>query len=96
MIKDVIFFNNFGLYSLCQLEAAKRGLKLAQFQAECVAEHCAKQKDPQVFKNNQQLFIVCQKYAAKEGASVAEFIERCCAERMGFKKGSILDLNRDA
>jgi hypothetical protein len=97
MIKDIIFFNNFGLYSQCELEATKRGQKLARFIADCVEAHSAKENEARTFRNKRELFIYCQ----SKSENVAEFIEACCAEYFGAimkpkKKGSILDLNRDA
>lgn len=104
MIKDIIFFNNFGLYSQCELEATKREQKFARFVADCVEAYLAKQGEPKTFKNKQQLFITCQQQANKKGISVAEFIEKCCAELIDLSnkpavkkgKGGFLDLNRDA
>jgi hypothetical protein len=104
MIKDVIFFNNFGLYSQCELEATKRDQRLARFIADCIEAYLTKRGEAKTFKNKQQLFIACQQQADKEGISVAEFIEKCCAAFIGMNdkpavkkgRGGFLDLNRDA
>jgi hypothetical protein len=98
MIKDIIFFEDYGLYSQCQLEAIKRGQKIAQFMADCVGDYLAIES----FRNNQTLYVACQRQAEKEGKSIAELIEKACADKIGMtykpkkKKGGILDLNRDA
>lgn len=98
MIKDIIFFEDYGLYSQCQLEAIKRGQKISHFITDCVEEYLAIEN----FRNNQTLYVACQKQADKEGISIAELVEKACADKIGVtnkskkKRGSILDLNRDA
>jgi len=102
-IQNIIYFEDYGLYARCQLEAIKKSQKIATFIADCIEAYLAKQNVSEKIKNSQTLYAACQKQAQKEGVSIAEFTEKACADFIGVttkiaaepqKKGSFFDLNR--
>lgn len=109
-VRGIIFFDDYSLYARCKLESMSRSVKITDIIAECCEKYInSKSNESKVYKNTEMLFVDCKKYATLENKSVAKFIEDACAlELVGKevevsvpaveekKKGSWLDLNRDA
>lgn len=78
MITEIVYFNDYTLYSKCQMQAMKSGKKLNVF----IVENCMKNLPPKEIKKNLEFWIACETEAKAKNCTVADFIEACCAHEI--------------
>ena len=96
MIKEIIFFEDYGLWTRCEAEAARQGIKTTEFITIKCEELLIKNNVEKVHKKAMNLWIDCDDAAKKLNLSVAQFIEYACAlsiepEKAEKRKESFLE-----
>lgn len=85
-LKQVIFFDDYGLWMHCKKEAIKQGKKTPNFIAEKVEEFLTKKYGKITPLDSEEvLFIACEDEAKKLKMPISVFIERCCQEGLGLQ-----------
>lgn len=79
MIKNIIFFNDFALYSACEIEAKKNGKNISDFIVEsCI--NCLSVNNYPVdrIKKPIDLWVACDTVAKKLKTTVPQLMEDAC------------------
>jgi len=74
-IKEIIFFEDYGLWAKCGKAARVNKVPLAHYIAGCVEKTVGAE-----IGYDEELYDYCDREAQKQGISIAEFIENCCKE----------------
>lgn len=74
MIKDIVYFSDFGLWTKVQIEAQKKNMKVTDF----IVEKCLENLEPKICKKTMDFWILCSEAASKHNSTVAAFIEESC------------------
>ena len=92
--KYIIFFEDYGLWKLCEKECHKLDYKMFAFIAQNVAQYFRnKNGNTLAFRNSDDVYIACEEEVAKLKAkdstvTVARFMEACCAEALKVGEGN--------
>ena len=101
-IKEIIFFEDYGLWAKCGKAARVNKVPISDYIASCV-EKVEKRADTPI-NYSEELYDCCEIAAKQDGQTIAQFIEACCqseigekdiAEKAEKKKGDFFNLNRD-
>ena len=79
-VKEIIFFEDYGLWAKCGKAARVNKVSLAHYITECVEKTIGIE-----IGYDEELYDYCDGEAQKQGISIAGFIENCCKEVIGEK-----------
>lgn len=74
-IKDICFFQDYGLWAKVGMQARITKSTPSGFIAECVEKETGK-----VINYTEELYGVCQEEAKNNGLTISQYMEICCAK----------------
>lgn len=79
MIKEIIFFNDFSLYSACEIEAKKSDIKVTDFIIQACTAYLSSHDYPiDKIRKPIDLWVACDTVAKKLKTTVPQLIEDAC------------------
>jgi hypothetical protein len=77
VIKDIVYFSDFGLWTKVQIEAQKRQIKVSDYIIEKCFENLDEERCKKC-KRTMDFWILCSEAAQEHGSTVSAFIEESC------------------